>query len=58
MRTDGTNEICAEIGDLIEGFAIGALDQAEMLHVARHIGDVPPSKSSCCGSRRPWACLA
>ena len=41
MRTDGTNEICAGIGDLIEGFAVGALEQDEMLQVARHIGECP-----------------
>ena len=57
MRTDGTNEICAGIGDLIEGFAIGALEQDEMLQVARHIGQCPPSRSSCFGLRRLWACL-
>jgi hypothetical protein len=41
MRTELDNETCAEIADLIEGFAIGGLDASEMLLVAERIADCP-----------------
>ena len=41
MRPERTSDICSEIGHLIEGYAIGALDADEMLHVASRISDCP-----------------
>lgn len=41
MRTEGNNKICLEIADLIEGYAIGALDEPEMLLVASTLPDCP-----------------
>jgi hypothetical protein len=41
MRSERTSEICPEIGNLIEGYAIGALDADEMLHVAQVIAECP-----------------
>lgn len=41
MNTDVTNDICLAIGDLLDGYAIGALDPDDMLRVAEHIGDCP-----------------
>jgi hypothetical protein len=41
MNTQLTNDICLSIGDLLEGYAIGALDPDEMLRVAEHISECP-----------------
>jgi hypothetical protein len=41
MRTERTTDICLEIGNLIEGYAVGALDADEMLHVATAIAECP-----------------
>jgi hypothetical protein len=41
MKSELSNEMCLEIADLIEGYAIGALDESEMLLVADRIGECP-----------------
>ena len=41
MRTELESDICTEIADLVEGFAIGALDESEMIRVAEHLSDCP-----------------
>ena len=41
MRSERTSDICSEIASLIEGYAVGALDADEMLHVANSISDCP-----------------
>jgi hypothetical protein len=41
MKSERSNEMCIEIADLIEGYAIGALDEPEMLLVADRIGECP-----------------
>jgi hypothetical protein len=46
MRSQHDNIICADIGNLIEGYAIGALEQDEMLLVADHIADCPEQQEA------------
>jgi Anti-sigma-K factor rskA len=41
MKPELSNEMCLQIADLIEGYAIGALDDSEMLLVADRIGECP-----------------
>ena len=41
MRTERTTDICQELSDLLEGYAVGALDADEMLHVATAIAECP-----------------
>ena len=41
MKFDSTNNLCHEISDLIEGYAIGALDEREMLRVAESLPNCP-----------------
>src|SRR5687768_8419975 len=41
MRSERPTDICHEIGNLIEGYAVGALDADEMLHVAARISECP-----------------
>ena len=41
MRSEHDIEICADIANLIEGYAIGALEQDEMLLVANRIAECP-----------------
>jgi hypothetical protein len=41
MKFESTNNLCHEISDLIEGYAIGALDEREMLRVAESLPSCP-----------------
>ena len=41
MKSELSNEMCLEIADLIEGYAVGALEEPEMLLVADRIGECP-----------------
>ena len=41
MRTELDSETCHEIADLLEGFAMGALDESETLRVAERIAECP-----------------
>lgn len=44
MGSERTSDICSEIGRLIEGYAIGALDADEMLHVANNLAQCPGAR--------------
>src|SRR6185503_16484053 len=41
MKFESTNNLCHEISDLIAGYAIGALDEREMLRVAESLPSCP-----------------
>jgi hypothetical protein len=41
MKFESTNNLCLEISDLIEGYAIGVLDEREMLRVAESLASCP-----------------